>query len=99
MGGTWKHFFLVLYFIAKILANFAFEYTVFVAYATKVVSSVKSLERRWGRNFWSGQTRCLPSPAGSVSPFKNQKLGVGMGNTCKTMADSCQCMTKTTTIL
>ena len=24
--------------------------------------------------------------------------GVGMGNTCKSMADSCQCMTKTTTI-
>ena len=25
--------------------------------------------------------------------------GIGMGNTCKTMADSCQCMTKTTKIL
>ena len=25
--------------------------------------------------------------------------GIGMGNTCKTMADCCQCMTKTTTIL
>ena len=25
--------------------------------------------------------------------------GIGMGNTCKTMADLCQCMTKTTTIL
>ena len=25
--------------------------------------------------------------------------GIGMGNTCKTMADSYQCMTKTTTIL
>ena len=25
--------------------------------------------------------------------------GVGMGNTCKSMANSCQCMTKTTTIL
>ena len=25
--------------------------------------------------------------------------GGGMGNTCKTMADSCQCMTKTTPIL
>ena len=24
---------------------------------------------------------------------------VGMGNTCKSMADSCQCITKTTTIL
>ena len=25
--------------------------------------------------------------------------GIGMGNTCKSMADSCQCMTITTTIL
>ena len=25
--------------------------------------------------------------------------GIGMGNTCKSMADSCQCMAKTSTIL
>ena len=25
--------------------------------------------------------------------------GIGMGNTCISMADSCQCMTKTTTVL
>ena len=25
--------------------------------------------------------------------------GIGMGNTCKSIADSCQCMAKTTTIL
>ena len=25
--------------------------------------------------------------------------GIGMGNTCKSMADSCQCTAKTTTIL
>ena len=25
--------------------------------------------------------------------------GIGMGNTCKSMTNSCQCMTKTTTIL
>ena len=25
--------------------------------------------------------------------------GIGMGNTCKSMADSCECMAKTTTIL
>ena len=24
--------------------------------------------------------------------------GIGMGNTCKSMADSCQCMAKTTTV-
>ena len=26
-------------------------------------------------------------------------VGIGMGNTCKSMVDSCQCMTETTTIL
>ena len=25
--------------------------------------------------------------------------GIGMGDTCKSMADSCQCMAKTTTIM
>ena len=28
-----------------------------------------------------------------------REAGIGMGNTCKSMADSCQCMAKTTTIL
>ena len=28
-----------------------------------------------------------------------REWGIGMGNTCKSMADSCQCMAKTTTIL
>ena len=26
-------------------------------------------------------------------------VGIGMGNTCKSMADSCQCMTTTTIIV
>ena len=26
-------------------------------------------------------------------------VGIGMGNTCKSMADSCQCMAKTTIIM
>ena len=30
---------------------------------------------------------------------KGGARGVRMGNTCKSMADSCQCMAKTTTIL
>ena len=28
-----------------------------------------------------------------------QEGGIGMGNACKSMADSCQCMAKITTIL
>ena len=37
----------------------------------------------------------------SADPRDLRKVagGIGMGNTCKSMADSCQCMTKTTTIL
>ena len=31
--------------------------------------------------------------------FLKSCMGIGMGNTCKSMADSCQCMTKTTLIL
>ena len=30
---------------------------------------------------------------------RERGVGIGMGNTCKSMADSCQCMAKTTTIL
>ena len=45
--------------------------------------------------------------AQGLSPGKTQRDrvereaggGIGMGNTCKSMADSCQCMAKTTTIL
>ena len=36
------------------------------------------------------QRHCVEREAGG---------GIGMGNTCKSMADSCQCMAKTTTIL
>ena len=31
--------------------------------------------------------------------IKKVGAGIGVGNTCKSMADSCQCMTKTNTIL
>ena len=29
---------------------------------------------------------------------REMEVGIGMGNTCKSMADSCQCMTKPATI-
>ena len=49
----------------------------------------------------------IPSPQflSSVRSDSNARVerevggGIGMGNTYKSMADSCQCMTKTTTIL
>ena len=30
---------------------------------------------------------------------REAEVGIGVGNTCRSMADSCQCMAKTTTIL
>ena len=39
------------------------------------------------------------NPEGSGGEGGGGGGGIGMGNTCKSMADSCQCMAKTTTIL
>ena len=46
---------------------------------------------RSARARWTGKTQS--------DRVKREVGGIRMGNTCKTMADSCQCMTKTTTIL
>ena len=51
---------------------------------------------------WMHETSALTWCNGKTQ--RNQAVrevggGIGMGNTCKTVADSCQCMTKTTTIL
>ena len=35
----------------------------------------------------------------SLKRYRAVGGGIGMGNTCKSMADSCQCVTKPTTIL
>ena len=36
---------------------------------------------------------------GGIGMGKEAEGGIRMGSTCKSMADSCQCMAKTTTIL
>ena len=38
-------------------------------------------------------------PRGMGGMGRDVAGGIGMGNTCKSMAGSCQCMAKTTTIL
>ena len=38
-------------------------------------------------------------PEGWDGMGREEGGGIGMGNTCKSMADSCQCMAKTTTIV
>ena len=49
---------------------------------------------------WMHETRAWACCTGKTQRNRVEREGVGeigMGNTCKCMADSCQCMTKTTT--
>ena len=51
---------------------------------------------------WMHETSAWTSCTGKTQRDRAEREvggGIGMGNTCKSMADSCQCMTKTTTIL
>ena len=51
---------------------------------------------------WMHETSALAWCTGKTQrDWVEREVGAGirMGNTCKSMADSCQCMTKTTTIL
>ena len=65
---------------------------------TSILSRVKQITSQGWMHETSGQVWCTG---------KTQRDGVGrevggaigMWNTCKSMADSCQCMAKTTTIL
>ena len=51
---------------------------------------------------WMHETSARAWYTGKIQrdrPEREVGGGIGMGNACKTMADSCQCMTKTSTIL
>ena len=51
---------------------------------------------------WMHETRAWAWCSGKIQKDRVDREGgggIGMGNTCKSMADSCQCMAKTTTIL
>ena len=56
---------------------------------------------------WMRETRMRETSALALCTGKTQRnrmerevgWGIRMGNTCKSMADACQCMTKTTKIL
>ena len=65
---------------------------------TSVLSRVKQITSPGWMHKTSAQGWCT----GKIQKdgMKREVGGViGMGNTCKSMADSCQCMAKTTTIL
>ena len=65
---------------------------------TCILSMVKQITRPG----WVHETSALGWYAGKTQcDGMGREVGgkIGMGNTCKSMADSCQCMAKTTTIL
>ena len=65
---------------------------------TSVLSRVKQITSPGWRHETSAQGWCTGK---TQRDGTGRKVGggIGMVNTCKSMADSCQCMTKTTTIL
>ena len=65
---------------------------------TCILSVVKQITSPGRMNETSTRTWCT----GKIQRDRVEREaggGIGMGDTCKSMADSCQCMTKTTTIL
>ena len=65
---------------------------------TSIISSVKQITSPGWMHEISAQGWCT----GKTQRDRVEREaggGIGMGNTCKSMADSCQCMAKTITIL
>ena len=65
---------------------------------TCILSRVKQITSPGGMHETSARTWCIGKTQ-REQVEREMGRGIGMGNTCKTMADSCQCMTKTTTTL
>ena len=64
----------------------------------RVLSRVKQITSPGWMHETSARTWCTGKTQRDGME-RDVKAGIGMGNTCKSMADSCQCMAKTTTIL
>ena len=65
---------------------------------TSILSRVKQITSP----DWMHETRAWAWCTGKTQRDRMEREvggGIGMGNTCKSMADSCQCMSKMTTIL
>ena len=65
---------------------------------TCILSRVKQISGPGGMHETSAQAWCTGKTQRD-GVEREVGGGIGMGNTCKSMADSCQCMTKPTTIL
>ena len=65
---------------------------------TSILSRVKQITSPGWMQETSAQGWCSgKTPRDGVR--REAGVGIGMGNTCKSMADPCQCMAKITTIL
>ena len=65
---------------------------------TSVLSRVKQITSPGGMHKTSAQAWCTGKTQRNWVE-RDVGGGIGMGSTCTSMADSCQCMAKTTTIL
>ena len=63
-----------------------------------ILSIVKQITSSGGMHETSAQGWCIGKTQRDGME-REVGGGIGMGNTCKSMADSCQCIAKTTTIL
>ena len=63
-----------------------------------ILSIVKQITSPGGMHKTSAPGWC-PGKTQRDGMGREAGAGIGMGNSCKSMADSCQCMAKTTTIL
>ena len=64
----------------------------------QLASRVKQITSPGWMHETSARAWC-PGKTQRVRVEREVGVGIGMGNTCKSMADSCQCITKPTTIL
>ena len=69
-----------------------FERTARILSIVKQITSPGWMHETSAQGWCTGKTQ-------SDGMGKELEGGIEMGNTCKSMADSCQCMAKTTTIL
>ena len=65
---------------------------------TCILSRVKQVTSPGWMHETSARAWCTGKTQGNWVE-REEGRGIGMGNTCKSMADSCLCMTKTTIIL
>ena len=65
---------------------------------TSILSRVKQITSPGGMHETDAQGWCTGKTQRDGTE-REAGVGIGMGNTCKSMADSCQCITKSTTTL